>query len=325
MRACSIEQEYEYDNCGNVRQFTESRAGTVVNKEVYAYNGKAQVFRVTYSGTVSRTDRYTYSGNALDYVTKVMTGGYTVSPTQDVDERYTGKTVRVGGTNIEVESVTYVKQGDHATQMPNQIAYPDTYITYTYDGNGNITQIMQGGVLQAKYTYDTLGRLVREDNNALGESYFYTYDNNGNILAKERSTFTTGDYTLGTGTVTSYTYSKDKMTEFGDQWGCIYDSLGNPVIYRDKRATWTRGRKLVSFDGNTFDYDAQGRRIKKNDTEFFYDSNGRLLKQSNGLEFFYDTTGLIGLKYDGSYYVYRKDIQGNIYLILTKVLLCNKL
>ena len=50
-----------------------------------------------------------------------------------------------------------------------------------------------------------------------------------------------------------------------------------------------------------------------------YDSQGRLLKQSNGLEFFYDTTGLVGVTYNGASYVYRKDIQGNIIAILDKI------
>lgn len=71
-----------------------------------------------------------------------------------------------------------------------------------------------------------------------------------------------------------------------------------------------RGRKLASFDGNTFEYNAQGIRIKKNGITYIYDSQGRLLKQSNGLEFFYDANGLAGLKYNGESYVYRTDIQG---------------
>ena len=77
-----------------------------------------------------------------------------------------------------------------------------------------------------------------------------------------------------------------------------------------------RGRRLASFDGNTFEYNAQGIRIKKNGITYIYDSQGRLLKQSNGLEFFYDANGLVGLKYNGENYVYRTDIQGNIIAIL---------
>ncbi len=65
-----------------------------------------------------------------------------------------------------------------------------------------------------------------------------------------------------------------------------------------------------SFYGNTFEYDGIGRRAKKNNTEFYYDSQDRLIKQSDGLEFFYDTVGLLGFSYGGSKYYYRKDVQG---------------
>ena len=80
--------------------------------------------------------------------------------------------------------------------------------------------------------------------------------------------------------------------------------------------TWTRGRKLISYGSNTFEYDAQGQRTKKNSITYTYDSQGRLIKQCNGLEFFYDTTGVVGIRYNGVNYVYRKDAQGNIIAIL---------
>ena len=258
---------------------------------------------------------YTYKGNAVDYITNITTGGYSVSPTQDIDERYTGKTVNLNGKKVDSETVTYKKTATRATHRPIQITHSNSNITYRYDSDGNITLIMQGGMSLASYEYDTLGRLTRENNLPLGESYFYTYDNNGNILAKERCAFTSGVHMLGTGDVTSYNYDKDKLLSFGSEIN-VYDAMGNPTTYRGKPAVWTRGRKLISYNGNTFDYDAQGARIKKNDILYYYDSHERLLKQSNGLEFFYDTMGLVGVTYKGDSYVYRKDVQGNIIAIL---------
>ena len=39
-----------------------------------------------------------------------------------------------------------------------------TEYRYTYDANGNITQIRDGNnVIQYQYTYDDLGQLIRED------------------------------------------------------------------------------------------------------------------------------------------------------------------
>ena len=88
------------------------------------------------------------------------------------------------------------------------------------------------------------------------------------------------------------------------------------MTYRGKAATWAYGRQLTSYDGNTFSYDARGRRISKNNITFTYDSNGNLIKQSNGLEFLYDHTGVFAVKYAGSTYFYRKNAQNDIIALL---------
>ena len=74
----------------------------------------------------------------------------------------------------------------------------------------------------------------------------------------------------------------------------------------------------MSFDANTFAHDARGRRIAKNGITFIYDSNGNLIKQSNGLEFLYDHTGVFAVKHGNETYYYRKDAQGNIVELLDK-------
>ena len=112
----------------------------------------------------------------------------------------------------------------------------------------------------------------------------------------------------------SFRYA-DKLTSYNGQ-SCVYDAIGNPTTYRGKTATWTRGRTLTAYDGNTFSYDATGRRLRKNSIKFYYDSEGTLLKQSNGLEFFYGADGLVAIKYGGLPYLCRKDMLGNILALL---------
>ena len=112
----------------------------------------------------------------------------------------------------------------------------------------------------------------------------------------------------------SFRYA-DKLTSYNGQ-SCVYDAIGNPTTYRGKTATWTRGRTLTAYDGNTFSYDATGRRLSKNSIKFYYDSEGTLLKQSNGLEFFYSADGLVAIKYGGLPYLCRKDMLGNILALL---------
>ncbi|MBQ9714427.1 MAG: hypothetical protein IJV83_03810 [Clostridia bacterium] len=60
----------------------------------------------------------------------------------------------------------------------------------------------------------------------------------------------------------------------------------------------------------------KGRRLSKDNITFTYDSQGRVIKQSNDLEFFYDHTGVAAVKYRNKMYFYRKDAQGNIIALL---------
>lgn len=45
-------------------------------------------------------------------------------------------------------------------------------------------------------------------------------------------------------------------------------------------------------------------------------SDGRIIKQSNGLKFIYDGAVVVGVNYNGTQYLYRKDAQGNIVALL---------
>ena len=58
---------------------------------------------------------------------------------------------------------------------------------FTYDSaNANITKVTNAsGTILNQYTYDTLGRLTREDNYEADRTYVYTYDTDGNILSKK--------------------------------------------------------------------------------------------------------------------------------------------
>ena len=114
---------------------------------------------------------------------------------------------------------------------------------------------------------------------------------------------------------TAYVYEGDRLVSYGGA-DFVYDVMGNPTTYRGKAAKWEKGRNLVSYGGHTFAYDGQGRRIAKDGISFAYDSNGNLIKQSNGLEYIYDHSGVFGVTYGGETYVYRKDAQGNVIALM---------
>ena len=185
---------------------------------------------------------------------------------------------------------------------------------------GNIIEIFENGRSTCRYEYDALGRLTREDNVAFGKTTTWAYDNNGNIIAKyeyDITTKPTNELHLLDCTYTPYSYddNSDMLLSCGDET-FAYDLIGNPTTYRGKAAAWAYGRQLTNFDGNTFSYDARGRRTAKNSITFTYNSNGNLIKQSNGLEFLYDHTGVFAFKYNGSTYYYRKNAQQDIIAIL---------
>lgn len=49
-------------------------------------------------------------------------------------------------------------------------------LKYSYDKMGNISAIFKNGTLIVKYTYDTLNRIIREDNRMLKKTWMLAYD-----------------------------------------------------------------------------------------------------------------------------------------------------
>ena len=191
---------------------------------------------------------------------------------------------------------------------------------YSYDEMGNISKIYENGNLSVRYTYDKRNRLMREDNKELNKTYLLGYDNSGNILTRREIGFTVKnkeEIEEIESVSKEYVYEGDRLLSYGNE-KCEYDALGNPAKYRDKEYGWQKGRQLVWANGNTFAYDGEGRRIRKNTIVYTYGSDGKLWKQSNGLEFLYDTTGVAGIKYNNEDYLLRKDILGNITGILDR-------
>ena len=163
----------------------------------------------------------------------------------------------------------------------------------------------------------------------------FSYDDNGNILAKYEYAFTNADTNeLNTAEPTrtvlyGYDEDSDRLLTIDDSAKETvevfeYDDIGNPTTYRGKYVTWSHGREMTEFDGNTFTYDARGRRVSKNDIRYTYDSSGKLIGQYrkedgrrvDNLDFIYDHTGLLAVEYNGSRYFYRKNAQNDIICLL---------
>ena len=200
-----------------------------------------------------------------------------------------------------------------------------------------VTYIRRGvGTVVCRYTYDSLGQLIREDNRAHGATYTWTYDNAGNILSSKTYAYTIG--TLGTVQRTvSYDYSSsswgDLLTSY---WGnsITYDGVGNPLTWGDYGELTWQGRRLMSYsdsesgDNYSYTYNADGIRTSKtvNGVKHIYHLSGTQILSEEWTEdrvqhiliFVYDASGQpIGMSHfeDGvknGDYLFAKNVQGDI-------------
>ncbi|MBO5968519.1 MAG: RHS repeat protein, partial [Clostridia bacterium] len=78
---------------------------------------------------------------------------------------------------------------------------PDVYVgttfNYTYDRAGNIETVTKDNTLIAKYKYDRLNRLTREDNYESGKTTVFSYDVGGNITSKKEYAVTSANTPTG--------------------------------------------------------------------------------------------------------------------------------
>ncbi len=318
---------YVYDGYGNLTSAATLKNSSAQVTESYTYDELNALKRKTLSGAVSQTYAYYYDNTAAQKLSEIKFKEYSFKPLTDVNGRNTGKEILNGSKKISCEYISYRKVGDHATNMPATVWYGNganikDSIKYKYDNRGNICEIIENGHVFAKYSYDTLGRIVREDNKPLNKTVLYTYDTNGNITERcEYEYSSKSREELSEKICNHFTYDYDlegdRLTNYnGEQF--TYNNFGSPTVYRGKALQWSYGKVLTNYDGVSFVYDGTGRRVNKNAISYVYDSAGNLIAQSNGLQFIYDNSGVAGVIYADKQYFYRKDAQGNIVAILDR-------
>ena len=256
-------------------------------RESYGYDGYGLLRSRSIEGGCTHLYTYTYKENAARDLDYISFGDYKFKPLSDVNGRNTGKEIYNGENKVTAEYISYRKVGDHATNMPSTVwfgsgAEMKDSIKYKYDACGNICEIKENGHIVAKYKYDALNRLIREDNKALNKTSVFTYDNSGNITERCEYAYTTKD---------------------GEE-------LGNPTKYRNKKVGWLFGKFLTEYDANKFVYDGKGRRINKNGIHTLYDAENNIIGNFDQLQFVYDDKGLAGVVQITKQY-YAEDEEGN--------------
>jgi len=329
---------YYYDYNGNLEgQFILGKDSTIANSVTTDENGntveKTEIgnnTRTITSGTDSDGKSFVdYNGlktteekDSFGRTTSILTKG--LKDNKDYKVKYTyadGK-----GTNSTSKTVSNLTSSFN----DNEIA---TY-SYSYDENGNITQIRLGKDIINKYIYDDKNQLKQEYDYLHNYYINYSLDGNGNIHSVNTQALDRDGLPTGSPRGNIYYYDDkqwcDKLTGVNGVGNITYDEIGNPLNYRDGMSfTWRNGRWLSTTtlnDGTkvTYRYNANGMRTQKKVgskvTDYYYDSNNNLIAQKTDnatLFFYYDTENSpVALSYNGKMFYYVKNLQGDIVKIL---------
>ena len=272
----------------NVSKFTSS-AGGVTTTERFDYGKDNLASKYTYPS--GKTATYSYDSILRRNRTVINT-------TTPIDHQYV-YWMSDRGNNSRTTKIGW----EHISE----------YIYgYTYDANGNITEISRrhktaetAYTKQQQFAYDELNQLVRADDLVKNCTEVYTYDNGGNILSVTTYPLTWGSLDGVTATKTvNYGYDdtnwRDKLTSYDGQ-AITYDEIGNPLSYRGYTLTWQNGRQLATLSGNgitaSYTYDVDGLRTSKtvNGVKHEYYYVGSTLQYekfgTTELRFFYDADG----------------------------------
>ncbi len=316
---------YTYDLANRVTVITEY-SGTelygidLLSSVKYNYEDKtnrlSSVIRKSALG--SSETGFVYGSTALgqnpDAVYTVKHNGTpAITYTYDMLGRLSGKTTAPIG---KTTSYTYLSGGhgeSSTTTLVGSVTQNGKTTGYTYDANGNITEIKENGIVKESYTYDSLNQLKTVTRNGVTTEYSYS---GGNITEVKQNGETVKSYTYGDSTW------RDLLTEYNSQT-ITYDQIGNPLTYRGKAMTWERGRRLAGItEGDNaiaYTYDDSGLRLSKTvngiTTEYVVIA-GTLsgeISGGNKLMFLYDESGAkYGFIYNGSAYYYNLNLQGDV-------------
>ena len=321
----SLESEYRTSSDGSLTHYivTDSNGNTVEKTSV---NGQTKTI-------TTGTDKDGKSFVSNDGVTNETS-------TDDFGRTTQVRTVRSDGTLVFNTDYEYA-DGKAENSTTNLVSkYSQSYgsdsvlsYDYSYDANGNITEIKQNGKLTNKYVYDSLNEL-KEEYDYVNIFYInYSYDGAGNLQNKYEQVLDPNyGYPTGTQHGNTYEYTdtswKDRLTKVNCS-NISYDANGNPLTYRDGMSfEWENGRILKKI--NTSDssiqmsYDSNGMRTQKTvggvKTNYYYDSDKNLIalvKGNDTLLFYYDSDGsATSFSYNGTMYFYVKNLQGDVVRII---------
>lgn len=163
-----------YDAYGNVDSYKETVNNSANFETTYAYDVENRHTQLRY-GADNRKVNYTY-----DPIGRIATRTLAGTASYETTYQY------LAPDNTD---------GITTTPLVKSITQPGHSFSYTYDNVGNITREVYNGK-NTTYVYDSLGQLIRYNDERAGKSWVFTYDRGGNLTKEQRYAYTEG--TLGT-------------------------------------------------------------------------------------------------------------------------------
>ena len=259
-----------------------------------------KIYKGYYAGAVQTDDigySFSYSGDSKNRLTQMSVGSVTENYAYDSLERNKKISQTING-NIISKDYGYYKNGDHATSLVNSVFYKT---------NGAVTD-------REHYTYDNMGNVISISKNGIKQKE-YKYDTLGRIIYENNlDTNREISYTYDrqgnilsktdNGTKIEYTYDESgfKLLSFGGQ-SYNYDNLGNPLNINSTyySASWTKAHLLTTLNASS------------HSVNFTYDSNGLMTRRTIGSQsttYTYEEGKLVRLTDNGSYhtdFIYGKE------------------
>lgn len=332
----NVTEQYSYDSNDDLVQ--KLRTGTDDLKVNYTYDNQHRLISEKYTlndGTISYMANLEYDENDKENICGIQfINGNEVNYEYDALNRISKQTLATSQKEILSYEYEYVIKDENVLGLiqEHQIKVNgkrEDVITYSYDNVGNITTIITD-IYQNRYHYDTLNRLIREDNEQLGKTTTYQYDAYGNRIRKKEYSFTIKEQLLDCSLIETYQYDQDRLICIQSQTSgssttqtITYSNetkyYGYPVQYKGNTLTWNQHKELESFGASLFTYNEQGIRnsktIDSKITKFILDGTKILASICNNgeeLYFHYAVDKLYGFTYNNIEYIYRRNIQGDI-------------
>ncbi|MDE6285208.1 MAG: hypothetical protein K2M17_05625 [Bacilli bacterium] len=329
----NTKQIIDYDNQGNAcaREYQNENGRIFAVKNNYDKQGNVLESELHFGSNV-RSTAYTYEDTPDRRLAGItLPNGVVQTPVYDKLGRLSGIEQQKGNNSFG-KDIYYKQVGDHTSNLVASEWFENNGVrkerlAYSYDEKGNIIAIKENNVEIVRYTYDSLSRLVREDNKKLDKTTTFAYDNGGNITSRTEYKYSLAD-TSNLENVNTYNYEyaakgwRDQMLAYNGAVCGEYDNLGNPGIYRGKTLSWSHGRQLDSIGDVSYQYNANGVRVAKTangvTTKFYIDGTVIVAQEvgSNLIVFTRGIDGLNGFMLNGTEYFYKKNIQGDIIAIM---------